>query len=371
MAGNSFGTVFRVSTFGESHGPAVGCVIDGCPAGLSLSVEDLERDLARRRPGGEGPAATGRNEADRPEILSGVFEGKTLGTPIAILIRNTGQRPADYGDLRELYRPGHADWTWEAKYGFRDYRGGGRSSGRETAGRVAAGAVAKRFLAESGIAVRAWSAAVAGIEAPAYGETGFDADEAERNPLRIPGKDAAEKAAAALEALKARGDSAGGIAECLVTGMPAGLGEPVFDKLAALLGRGILSIGACQGIQFGAGFAAAETNGAAHNDSPLLPPSAESAPGADPGRAPFATNNAGGILGGISNGMDIRFRAVFKPTASVALPQKTVDRNGAKRDITVRGRHDVCVVPRAVPVVEAMTALVIADLLLLARCSRL
>jgi chorismate synthase len=378
MAGNSLGTVFRVSTFGESHGPALGCVIDGCPAGLSLSAEDVERDLARRRPGAGGPAASGRDEADRPEILSGVFEGKTLGTPIAILIRNTGHRSEDYEDLRKFYRPGHADWTWEAKYGFRDHRGGGRSSGRETVGRVAAGAVARRFLTESGIAVRAWSAAIAGIEAPGYGEADFNLDEAERNFLRLPHGGAAKKAAAALEALKARGDSAGGVISCRVTGMPRGLGEPVFDKLPALLGRGILSIGACKGIQFGAGFAAAGAGGEAHNDSPLLPPSAKSAgdfpgaakDGAPDKRRPFAANNAGGTLGGISNGMDLEFSAAFKPAASIAAPQKTVDVSGAPREISVGGRHDVCIVPRAVPVVEAMTALVIADLLLLARCSQ-
>ncbi|MDR2471216.1 MAG: chorismate synthase, partial [Treponema sp.] len=339
------------------------------------------RDLERRRPGAGGAAATTRGEADRPEFLSGVFEGHTLGTPIAILVRNGDQRSADYDELRELYRPGHADWTWEAKYGRRDHRGGGRSSGRETAGRVAAGAVARTLLLRYGIGIRAWSASIAGIASPEPGDPGFDPDEAEQNPLRVPSGETAERIARRLEEIRAGGDSAGGIIACRVTGMPPGLGEPVFDKLPALLGRGILSIGACRGVEFGAGFAAAAMTGSEHNDAPLLPPVAHARIPA--GRAPdgatpktaggtpkaaggtFGTNHAGGALGGISNGMDLLFRAAFKPAASVARTQRTVDRAGGIREISVRGRHDVCIVPRAAAVVEAMTALVVADLLLL------
>jgi len=360
MPGSSFGTIFRVLSFGESHGPALGCVIDGCPAGLSLATEDIAAELRRRRPGMGGPAATARAEQDTPEILSGVYEGKTLGSPIAILIRNSDHHSGDYDAIKDLYRPGHADWTWEAKYGLRDHRGGGRSSGRETAGRVAAGAVAKVFLASQGISVRAWTAAAAGIEAPGPSDAGFDPDEVERNPLRIPCKQTAERITAKLEELRAAGDSAGGIAACRITGLPAGLGEPVFDKLGALLGHAVLSIGACKGIEFGTGFAAAASTGLANNDAPAFPPS-----GNTPEGGSFRTNNGGGMLGGISNGMDVFFRAAFKPVPSISAEQNTVDKNGNPRQICIQGRHDLCLVPRAVPVVEAMAALVIADLVLI------
>ena len=372
MPGNSFGTIFKVTTFGESHGKAVGCVINGCPAGVPVTQEDIAGELLRRRPGmqwqpgmqpGTGPASA-RDEEDTPEILSGIYEGKTLGTPIAVIIYNRDHRPADYDELKDLYRPGHADWTWEAKYGRRDHRGGGRSSGRETAGRVAAGAVAKALLAGYGITLRAWTAAAAGIEAPGPGDADFDPEEAERNPLRVPCKKTAEQITAKLEELRSRGDSAGGIAACRITGLlphaslPAGLGEPVFDKLGALLGHGILSIGACKGIEFGAGFAAAASTGSAYNDVPLRPP------GTTGEGATFAANNSGGMLGGISNGMDVFFRAAFKPVPSIAAGQTTINRNGDLQHIAIQGRHDLCIVPRAVPVVEAMAALVIADLLL-------
>jgi chorismate synthase len=373
MPGNSFGTIFRVTSFGESHGPALGCIVDGCPAGIPLATEDIARELVHRRPGAGGPAATARREDDTPEILSGIYEGKTLGTPIAVVIRNNDHRSRDYDALQDLYRPGHADWTWDAKYGFRDPRGGGRSSGRETAGRVAAGAIAKVFLASCGISVTAWTAAAAGIEAPGPGEAGFDPDEAERNPLRVPCKHTAEQITARLEELRTAGDSAGGIAACRIAGLPAGLGEPVFDKAGALLGHGILSIGGCKAIEFGTGFASAGTTGLANNDAPAFPPGGtegvlkREAEDTVKGGS-FKTNNAGGMLGGITNGMDVFFRAVFKPTASIAAEQNTVDRNGASRQITIQGRHDLCIVPRAVPVVEAMTALVIADLLLQQRC---
>jgi chorismate synthase len=350
MAGNIFGSIFRVVSFGESHGPAVGCVVDGCPAGISLDTKDIACDLSRRRPGSGAPGTSERNEQDSPEILSGVFEGKTLGTPIAIVVRNTNQRSADYDALKDSYRPGHADWTWDAKYGFRDYRGGGRSSGRETVGRVAAGAVAKAFLAPLGISVTAWVSQAAGIDLS--GDSGEAAALFEKR----------------LEELAAAGDSAGGVVSCRVSGLSPGLGEPVFGKLPARIGEAVLSVGACKGIEFGAGFAAALLRGSENNDEPF--PASRAGPDSHGGLPPgvpglsFKTNKAGGSLGGISTGMDLEFRAAFKPVASIGLPQKTVNRNGETEELTVSGRHDVCILPRVAPVVEAMTALVIADLTL-------
>jgi chorismate synthase len=302
------------------------------------------------------------------------LEGKTLGTPIAIVIRNTNQRSSDYEradpgslSLKELYRPGHADWTWEAKYGFRDHRGGGRSSGRETAGRVAAGAVAKALLAQFGISIRGWSASIAGIEVP---PDGFDLREAEKNPLRVPHREGAKRIREKLERLRDEGDSAGGIAACRAEGLPPGMGEPVFDKLQARLGEAILSIGGVKGIEFGAGFRAAGSRGSLNNDRPLLRERPFTLPRGVPSLA-WETNNAGGVLGGLSTGEPVEFRAAFKPVSSIAKPQKTIGRDGKVWDLAIEGRHDVCIVPRAVPVVEAMTALVLADLLLLSRLSRL
>jgi chorismate synthase len=355
MAGNTFGTIFKVTTFGESHGAAMGCVIDGCPAGLDLSAADIEKELIRRRP---GKAYGSRDEEDKPEILSGVYEGKTLGSPIAIIVKNNNQKSGDYDELKDIYRPGHADFTWQAKYSFRDHRGGGRSSGRETLCRVAAGAVAKKFLSLSGIKITAWTSSVAGIQMPSLGKIGFDFEEIERNLLRVPEKNGAQKAMAKIEDLHNEGDSAGGIISCLVTGIAAGLGEPVFDKLDAHLASAILSIGACKGIEFGAGFAAAGLKGSENNDMPC-------------GGGKFATNNCGGILGGLSSGQDIFLKAAFKPTPSISKPQKALDREGRTREIEIKGHHDVCIVPRAVPVVEAMTALVLADFILLSRAARL
>ncbi|MDR1419909.1 MAG: chorismate synthase [Treponema sp.] len=386
MAGSTFGTLFTVVTFGESHGPAVGCVVDGCPAGLSLDVKAIARELARRRSGGEGPAPSGRKEADEPEILSGVFEGKTLGTPIAIIIRNTDQRPGDYDGLRDLYRPGHADWTWEAKYGLRDHRGGGRSSGRETAARVAAGAVAGVFLASYGISVRGWVSSIAGIKIPSPGQAGFDGGEAEKNPFRIPCGEYVPRVNAALEELRQEGDSAGGEVFCSVTGLPPGLGEPVFDKLDARIAAAMLSIGAARAVAFGAGFAVSAMKGSENNDAPFAAkdPGADhtersfqaehgGAAGALPPGVPelsFRTNNSGGVLGGISSGMPLEFTVAFKPTASIRKRQETADRNGAARELVIEGRHDVCIAPRAVPVVQAMASLVIADFILMQRCGR-
>jgi chorismate synthase len=371
MAGNSFGTAFVVTTFGESHGPALGCVVDGCPAGVSLDAETIARELRRRRPGGGGPSTT-RSEADEPEILSGVFEGKTLGSPIAILARNAGARSEDYGSLRDLYRPGHADWTWEAKYGFRDHRGGGRSSARETLGRVAAGAVARAFLADQGVVIQGWTSAAAGVDAPPFASPEFDFDEVERNPLRFPNRLRAEKALEEIEKLRGRNDSAGGRVSCRVAGLMPGLGEPVFDKLDARLAAAMLSLGAAKGIEFGSGFGAAASHGSAHNDPPAPPRPGRPRRVLPPGvpDLDFASNNAGGVLGGLSTGMPLEFTVAFKPVPSISRRQQTVDREGALRDLVIAGRHDVCVCPRAVPVVEAMTALVLADLILLNRLAR-
>ena len=352
MSSNTFGTLFRVTTFGESHGAALGCVIDGVPAGLPIDFEALERELARRRPG-QSDVTTPRKEADAPEILSGVLDGVATGAPLAILFRNTNQHSADYDSIKDLFRPGHADYAWESKFGFRDARGGGRTSGRETVARVAAGAIAKQLLARQGITVRACALEIAGIRAGT-----IDWDQVERNSVRAPDAEAAVRMADAVNAARADHDSVGGIILCEALGLPAGLGEPVFDKLDALTAHAILSLGGVKGIEFGAGFEAAAMRGSAHND-PILP------------GGKFATNNAGGVLGGISNGDVFTFRCAVKPTASLARPQKTVDRAGQPAEITTPGRHDPCLVPRMVPVVEAMTAIVLADLLLLAKNSRL
>jgi chorismate synthase len=346
-------------------------VVDGCPAGIALDTEAIRRELSRRRPGG-GAAGTTRSEADEPELLSGVFEGKTLGTPIAIMVRNTSQRSADYDALKDVYRPGHADWTWEAKYGIRDHRGGGRSSGRETLGRVAAGAVARAFLSGQGIVIQAWVSSAAGIDAPGPESAEFSFDEIEKNPLRFPNREGAEKAIKIIEELRGQGDSAGGTVSCRVSGLPPGLGEPVFDKLDARIAGAILSLGAVKGIEFGAGFRSVRERGSAHNDRPL--PRDSRAP--DRGLPPdvpdldYGSNNAGGVLGGISTGMPLEFTAAFKPVPSISRKQETTDRQGKVRELIIQGRHDICICPRAVPVVEAMTALVLADLLLLQRAAR-
>lgn len=352
MSSNTFGTLFRVTTFGESHGAALGCVIDGVPAGLQIDLEALECELVRRRPG-QSDVTTPRKEADAPEILSGVLDGVATGAPVAILFRNTNQHSADYDSIKDLLRPGHADFAWESKFGFRDARGGGRTSGRETVARVAAGAIAKMLLARQGVTVRACALEIAGIKAGTV-----DWDQVERNAVRAPDAEAAVRMADAVNAARADHDSVGGVILCEALGLPAGLGEPVFDKLDALTAHAILSIGGVKGIEFGAGFEAAAMRGSAHND-PILP------------GGKFATNNAGGVLGGISNGDVFTFRCAVKPTASLARPQKTVDRAGQPAEITTPGRHDPCLVPRMVPVVEAMTAIVLADLMLLAKNSRL
>jgi chorismate synthase len=343
----------------------VGCVVDGCPAGLRLDVEDVRRDLARRKPG-SGGVSTSRNEADEPEILSGLFEGRALGTPIAIVIRNVSQRSGDYDKLKDVYRPGHADMVWDLKYGFRDHRGGGRSSARETAGRVAAGAVARAFLKERGVNIRAWTQSIAGINAPPAGSGDFDLDEAEANCFRVPCRRTADKIAAKIEEIRAAGESGGGVVECHVTGLPAGLGEPVFDKLDALLAQAVMSLGAVKGVEFGAGFASAAMRGSESNDRPLA---CSEAP-VNGGKPAYYSNNSGGVLGGISNGAVLAFRAAFKPVPSISLKQLTIDRSGRETELEIGGRHDICVCPRAVPVVEAMTALTLADLMLRKRTDR-
>jgi len=388
MGGNTFGTLFRVTTFGESHGPGLGCVIDGCPAGLPLAAEDIKRELARRRPGrhasGNGPgASTSRNEADEPEILSGVFEGKTLGTPIAILVRNNNQHSEDYDDLKDLYRPGHADWPWEAKYGFRDHRGGGRTSGRETLGRVAAGAVAKAFLGLQGIEIRAWTSSAAGIDAAGPDRIGtFSWDEIENNPLRMPDLAASTIAMEKIETLRSQGDSAGCTITCIARNLPPGLGEPVFDKLDARIASAMLSLGSAKAIEFGAGSAASRSTGSEMNDIPVpsstLPiPNSTPFPAGPPAGIPagtpavtYKTNNAGGILGGLSTGAELHFTVFFKPVSSIMKSQDTINRQGEKVKLFIHGRHDACIAPRVVPVVEAMCALVLADFMLLQRSAR-
>jgi chorismate synthase len=348
MPGSCFGEFLTVSTFGESHGAAVGVVVDGVPPGLALSVEDIQRDLDRRRPGQSG-VTSARREADRAEVLSGLFEGRTTGTPIAIVIRNEEHRSSDYERLRDAFRPGHADWTYQAKYGIRDWRGGGRSSGRETAARVAAGAVARRILAVRGVTVTGYALEIAGIRAKRV-----DLAAIEANPVRSPDLEAARLMEHAIAEAKDAGDSVGGVVEVLADGVPAGLGDPVFDKLEALLAHAVLSVGAVRGFEIGAGFAAARMRGSAYNDELY----------ADGGRVRSRTNNAGGVAGGISTGERLEVRCAIRPPASIARPQRTVNVRGEPVEIAVEGRHDPCIVPRAVPVLEAMVALVLADRLL-------
>lgn len=345
MSGDSFGTLFRVSTFGESHGPAVGCIVEGVPAGTLIDLDFIRSELARRRPG-QSSISTPRKEADEPEILSGVADGKAMGSAIAIVIRSLTQRSKDYASIADKFRPGHADYAYWKKYGLPPVPGGGRASGRETAARVAAGAVAKQVLASCGVSVRACALRIGGVQA----ET-IDWNEVERNPVRSPDAEAAPRMEEAIVAARAKRDSVGGIILCRADGVPAGWGEPVFDKIEALLAHAVLSIGAIRGIEFGDGFAVADRFGSENNDV-LLPG----------GR--FATNHAGGTLGGISNGDAIVFRCAMKPTASVSQPQQTVNLKDEPVEIKIFGRHDPCLVPRAVPVVESMTAIVLADLAL-------
>ena len=350
MNGSTFGNIFKITTWGESHGKGIGVVIDGCPAGLSLSEEDIQKYLDRRRPG-QSQFTTSRNEGDRAEILSGVFEGKTTGTPISILVANTSQRSQDYSEIASYYRPGHADYTFDQKYGFRDYRGGGRSSGRETIGRVAAGAVAAKLLSEVGISLSAYTRSIGPAEID-YDR--FDEHEIRRNPVYMPDSQAAEQAMIYLKECMREKDSVGGVVECVVRGLPAGLGDPCFDKLDANLAKAILSVGAVKGFEIGSGFGAAKLRGSENND-----PFVNRGEGIEKER-----NNAGGTLGGISDGSPLVLRAAIKPTSSIAAKQHTVNQAGENIEISVHGRHDPVIVPRAVVVIESMTALVLADALL-------
>lgn len=350
MAGSSFGTLFRITTWGESHGKALGVTIDGCPSGIDICEDDIQKELDRRKPG-SNPYGTKRNESDTAQILSGVFEGKTTGTPITIVVYNADHHSADYSNIAEKYRPGHADYGFDAKYGFRDYRGGGRSSGRETLSRVAAGAIAKKLLESLGVTVAAYTVSIGEIE---IDRNKLDISKRFDNPLVMPDVSAANKAAEYLNLLMAEGDSAGGVIECVINGMPAGIGEPVFDKLDALLGEAMFSIGAVKGVEFGSGFSSAQKKGSQNND-PFRN---------EDGNIIKLTNNSGGVLGGISDGSDIIFRSAFKPTPSISKKQLTVTKSGLNTEIEIRGRHDPIIVPRAIVVVEAMSAIVVADLIL-------
>ncbi len=354
MSGSSFGNLFKITTWGESHGAGIGVVIDGCPAGIPLNEEDIQLKLNKRKPG-QSKFTTPRVEGDKAHILSGVFEGKTTGTPISIVVYNEQQRSSDYSDIAKAYRPGHADFTFDAKYGFRDYRGGGRSSGRETIGRVAAGAVADKLLKGLGIKVMAYTKSISGIEMAT-----FDEAEIENNPFRIPDAAAADEISKLVEAAMLEHDSCGGVVECLITGVPAGLGDPVFEKLDANLTKAVMSIGAVKGVEIGDGFAVANARGSSNNDAFAI----------RDGKPVKLTNHSGGILGGMSDGDTIVLRAAFKPTPSIFQPQKTVNADGEETEINIKGRHDPLVVPRAVPVVEAMASIVIADALLTNMSSR-
>jgi len=346
MPGNTWGRLFRVTTFGESHGKALGAIIDGCPPGLSIDEAYIQVELDKRKPGcflGSTP----RKESDQVQILSGVFEGYTTGTPIALVIYNKDAKPSAYEPIKDVFRPGHGDFTYHMKYGgFRDYRGGGRSSGRETAARVAAGAVAKRILEEYGIKVIAYTLALGGVKAKS-----IDLDQVYQNKLYCPDKEAYEKMLEVIESTRKEGDSLGGIVEVLATGVPSGLGEPVFDKLEADLAKAVLSIGAVKGFEIGAGFSAAEKKGSENND-PISPKG-------------FLKNDAGGVLAGISSGQDIVIRAAVKPIPSISKTQKTINKRKEEVELKVKGRHDISAIPRIVPVIEAMVRIVLADHLLM------
>ena len=350
MSGSHFGQLFRVTTFGESHGPAIGAIVDGCPAGMPLSAADLQRDLDRRRPG-QSRFTTQRQESDLVRILSGTFEGMTTGTPIGLLIENSDQKSKDYTKIQALFRPGHADYTYWRKYGIRDYRGGGRASARETAMRVAAGGVAKRLLATLGVKIRA---ALIAMGPEAIDRSRWQWSEVDRNPFFTPDADMVPRFSALLDKLRQQGDSVGALLEVEARGVPVGWGEPIFDRLDADLAKGIMSINAVKSVEVGAGLAAAQGTGSRMADEMRVDPEATHG-------VHFLSNHAGGILGGISSGQDVILRLAVKPTSSIGIPKKTVDIYGKNQTIVTKGRHDPCVGIRAVPVAEAMTALVLAD----------
>jgi chorismate synthase len=354
MAGNTFGNFFKLTTFGESHGEAIGGVIDGCPAGVSIDLDAIENQMMRRRPG-QSEIVTQRKEADTVRFLSGIFEGKTTGAPIGFIIENTNQKPADYTHIKDSYRPSHADYTFDKKYGHRDYRGGGRSSARETACRVAAGAIASQLLGAISITGYVSSVGDLTLEKP-YQELDFNT--VDSNVVRCPDAEMASKMIAKIKEVKKQGDTIGGIITCVIQNVPVGLGEPVFDKLHAQLGKAMLSINAVKGFEFGSGFNGATMNGSDHNDLFNQDGTTKS-------------NLSGGVQGGISNGMDIYFRVAFKPVATIMQKQQTINSKGEKVEMQGKGRHDPCVVPRAVPIVEAMAALTIADFWLANKLSKL
>lgn len=357
MAGSTYGNIFKITTWGESHGKALGVVVDGCPAGLKLNEDDIQKFLNRRKPG-QSKYTTQRKEDDKVEILSGVFEGKTTGTPISMIVKNKDHHSADYSDIASYYRPGHADYTFDAKYGFRDYRGGGRSSGRETIGRVAAGAIASKILEKLGIEMLTYSKSIGNVEID-YKK--FNKDEIEKNPVYMPDSDAAKAAEKILGEKMAEMDSCGGIIECIVNNMPAGIGEPVFDKLDANISKAIMSIGAIKGIEIGDGFEVAKMSGSTDNDGFSI----------ENGVISKTSNHAGGILGGMSDGSSIVVRAAVKPTPSIARTQQTINKSGENIDINIKGRHDPIIVPRAVVVVESMVAVTLVDMLFTGMTSKL
>lgn len=357
MAGSTYGNIFKITTWGESHGKALGVVVDGCPAGINLCEEDIQIFLNRRKPG-QSKYTTQRNEDDKVEILSGIFEGKTTGTPISMVVHNKDHHSADYSQIASLYRPGHADYTFDEKYGFRDYRGGGRSSGRETIGSVAAGAIASKILEQLGISIITYSKSIGNVQ---IDYNNFNKDEIENNPMYMPDSNAAMKAGELLKEKMAEMDSVGGVIECLINGMPAGVGEPVFEKLDANLSKAIMSIGAIKGFEIGDGFAVAESTGSTDNDGFRM----------KDGKIIKTTNHAGGIMGGMSDSSQIILRAAVKPTPSIAQTQTTVNKSGEDIEINIKGRHDPIIVPRAVVVVESMVAVTLVDMLFLAMTSRI
>lgn len=358
MAGNTFGKLFKITTFGESHGKGIGVVIDGCPAGIELDLIYIQNQLNRRKPG-QSKIVTQRKEADEFEILSGTFEGKTTGTPLTLFIANTNQKPRDYEHIKDKFRPSHADFTYAKKYVNRDYRGGGRSSARETAARVAAGAIAQQILEQKGVKITAYVSQVGPLKIQQT-RAELDFSLIEQSPVRCPDLASAKEMEAYIKQIKKEGDTTGGIVSCLIQGCPVGLGEPVFDRLHAELGKAMLSINACKGFQYGSGFDGISMRGSEHNDIFVT----------DNGQIKTTSNHSGGIQGGISNGMDIYFKTAFKPVATIMRPQPSVDLDGNPVTVVGKGRHDPCVVPRAVPIVESMTALVLLDYHLLAMTDR-
>lgn len=357
--GNTFGKLFKITTFGESHGKALGAIVEGCPAGLSLDEEKIRQEMQRRKPG-QSKITTQRKEEDEIEILSGVFEGKTTGTPIGIVIPNSDQKSKDYSHISDKFRPSHADFTYFEKYGIRDYRGGGRSSARETAARVAGGAIAKQFLATKGIQVQAYVSQVGDLTlSKSYKELNLDL--AEENIVRCPDPEMAEQMISLIDSVRLDRDTIGGVVSCVISNCPPGLGEPVFDRLHAELGKAMLSINAVKGFEYGSGFEGVKMRGSQHNDALVN----------EGGKIKTTTNHSGGIQGGISNGEDIYFRVAFKPVATIMQDQESINEAGESVTVSGKGRHDPCVVPRAVPIVEAMAALVIADYLLLSKTNKL